>query len=253
MLVARKHVARDEFRRGRVLSRQDRTHPRRPPEPKPGPRAGPRLVAATRRSGSRGGARRGTAHRRSWRRGSPRPRALEGVAERHPLHAQHLVALERLARGRQLRRQEEPDPLVGEAGCGPDPAERDQPRGGQAGLLRQLPRRADLGCLGAVEGAGRSLEQPAPRRVAVLAHQHGVPRPVHRQDRGRARMTHELQLADVAVGEPHALHSQVDDASAKHLPAVQSLAVRHRAHLAADIGRGPRRTSESERRVRARV
>ena len=69
----------------------------------------------------------------------------------------------------EVESQEQPDPLVGESRGGPDPAHRHQAAGPEAGLFLDFAGGALLGWLAAVELSRRHLQQPAARRVTVLA------------------------------------------------------------------------------------
>jgi len=118
--------------------------------------------------------------------------------------------------GRQSACEEQPDPLVGEAGRGPDPAERHQLARADARFLLAFARGADLGSFARVELAGGDLEQPvATGRVPILAHQQHLAVVGHRHHRGGAGVADQLERRTPSRRQLDLLEAQVE-----HLAAV---------------------------------
>ena len=118
------------------------------------------------------------------------------------------------------------DALVAEAGRRPDRPGAHQPPGPLAGLLGELARGARLGRLAGVELARRHLEDHAAGRVPVLADQQHVAIRDEGHHRGGARMVHDVEIEQRAVGKLDALGDRLDAEAALHGLRVGGLAGR---------------------------
>src|SRR5829696_7411557 len=150
---------------------------------------------------------------------------LDGLVERHLLDREHLVVFQALLGELEAGGEVQPDLLVGEAGGGPDPAEGLELAGAVAGLLLGFAGGAGLGRLAAVELAGRDLEEPAAGGVAVLAHQQHGAVFEQRHHGGGAPVMDQLHVHLLAIGQAHAVHVDVDRASAVDLAAAEPFAL----------------------------
>ncbi len=98
------------------------------------------------------------------------------------------------------------------AGGGEDLAEGGERFAARARFLAQLAPRGGGGVLPALELAGGDLLEHGPERVAVLLHGQHVVVFVDGDDGDAARVVDHLARGEVAVGQPHGVHAQVDDA-----------------------------------------